>query len=257
MENTVKNFGKSKKRNNMNPTTLLYMENSEQLQCTSNIIDIKKEDNKDVIILDQTIFYPQGGGQPYDTGLIKSESATFIVEEVRFVEGIVKHIGHFEAGAFQNGETVTCLVDAQKRTLHSTLHSAGHLIDLAVEKLGYNWIPTKGYHFPQGPNVEYEGEIPLEEKESVKKAIEDMCNELIKQNIEIKTLFVSKEELSKLCKDVPDYIPKDKPTRIVSFENLHTPCGGTHIKNLSQIKKMVIRKLKAKKGIIKVSYEVE
>ena len=53
-------------------TELLYMKNMEQMQCSSKIIASQKNEWKNILMLDQTIFYPQGGGQPYDIGMIKS-----------------------------------------------------------------------------------------------------------------------------------------------------------------------------------------
>ncbi len=101
--------------------------------------------------MDGTIFYPQGGGQPYDQGVIESAKGKFLVEEVRFVDGIVKHIGMFERGSFEKGDEVTCHVDKARRDLHSRLHSAGHIVDMGMTELGLGWIPGKGYHFPDGP----------------------------------------------------------------------------------------------------------
>ena len=80
------------------PTTkLLYLENFTLLECEAKVASVENENGKDILILDQTCFYPQGGGQPYDKGIINSPSGAFVVEEVRSVEGIVKHIGHFFA----------------------------------------------------------------------------------------------------------------------------------------------------------------
>lgn len=48
-------------------------------------------------------------------------------------------------------------VDEEKRRLYARVHSAGHLLDIAVNQLGYQWVPGKGYHFPTGAYVEYQG----------------------------------------------------------------------------------------------------
>ena len=50
----------------MQPTKLLYLADMQQLECKALIVEISKQDDKDVIVLDQTVFYPQGGGQPFD-----------------------------------------------------------------------------------------------------------------------------------------------------------------------------------------------
>jgi len=57
----------------MSPTKLLYLENMQQLECTAYVEAVEQQDGKAIVYLDQTVFYPQGGGQPYDTGTISSD----------------------------------------------------------------------------------------------------------------------------------------------------------------------------------------
>ena len=126
------------------------------LECSAIVEEIKDlGENKFSIILNQTVFYPQGGGQPYDNGIIKNENAIFNVNEVRFIEGQVHHIGTYSKETFKIGDTVDCLVEKERRQLNTRLHSAGHLIDMGLKELGRSWKPGKGYHFPNGPYVEY------------------------------------------------------------------------------------------------------
>ena len=70
----------------------------QQLSCGAKILEIKNENEKTILILDQTVFYPQGGGQPFDNGVILSGENTFQVDEVRFLEGQVFHIGNYSKG---------------------------------------------------------------------------------------------------------------------------------------------------------------
>lgn len=125
-------------------TNLLHLQNFILLQREAKVTAIHSENGKSIVILDQTVFYPQGGGQPYDTGAIESPAAKFTVEEVRFVDpvrgnpdtnrgadsqkanrtsngagGIVHHIGKFSAGSFAEGENVRCLVQRREVSLGS------------------------------------------------------------------------------------------------------------------------------------------
>src|SRR3989338_11565238 len=143
----------------MEPTKLLYMEDFNLLVHTAQVIEVTKQDDRNVVVLNETIFYAQGGGQLYNTGVMETPNAKFIVQEVRFVDGVVKHIGMFESGIFEVGDTVSCKVDEERRKLHSRIHSAGHVIDMAVYELRLPWVPGKGYHFPDGPYIEYEGSL--------------------------------------------------------------------------------------------------
>lgn len=239
----------------MKPTKLLYLDNMYQLECEAYVEEVKNEENKAVIYLDQTVFYPQGGGQPYDTGTVYNEDTKFIVDEVRFVDGQVLHIGKFKGRPFMQGEDVKCQVDKERRELNARLHSAGHIIDMAVNKLGYDWVPGKGYHFPEGSYVEYEIKDEVD-NEKVRVELEKTIHELIAANPKTSARQVSREELAKLCRFVPDYIPKDKPIRVVSYGDFGVPCGGIHVAQLKDIGKVTIRKVKQKGNVLRISYEI-
>lgn len=238
-------------------TKLVYLEYMDQLTGEAQVVNIVEENGKTIVILDQTIFYPQGGGQPYDTGEITSGSKIFRVNEVRFISGIVHHIGTFESEHFVQGENVTCIIDAGKRNLHSRIHSAGHIVDMALKKLGVSWKPGKGYHFPNGPYVEYSGTLENIDIDKLKSSLEEACNEITSQSIFTKILFMKKEEMGSVCQFVPEYIPENKPGRVVMYGDFGIPCGGTHVANLNEIGKITIRKIKKEGENIRVSYQVE
>jgi len=236
-------------------TKLLYLENMHDLTCTAYVDRVEQKDGRSVVYLDQTIFYPQGGGQPYDTGTIETEDTKFNVEEGRFIEGEVLHIGYFEGRPFIQGEDVHCQIDAERRQLHKRLHSAGHVLDMAVTKLGYDWIPGKGYHFPDGPYVEYAGSLEGLDKDEVISQLNKTMADLIASNPTTEVKFVTLEELHKLCRHVPDNLPVGKPIRAVMYGDFAVPCGGTHVAALKDIGRVHIRKIKGG-DVIKISYEI-
>lgn len=238
----------------MQPTELLYLKDYRSLSCQARVLAVRNVG----VLLDQTIFYPQGGGQPYDKGSIESPSGTFTVEEVRYDEGVVNHIGNFKSGSFAEGEEITCAIDRERRELHSRIHSAGHVVDWAVLRAGLSWKPGKGYHFPDGPYVEYEGVIEESNREEIKNKIEEACDSIIAEDHETETVFVEKEAMAALCHFVPENIPSGKPGRVMRFgDAFGVPCGGTHVSRLGEIKKMVIRKVKQSGNTIRVGYEVQ
>lgn len=240
----------------MQNTKLLYMEDMQQLTCKAFVEAAEQKDGKSVVYLDQTVFYPQGGGQPYDTGVIDSGYSKFMVEEVRFVDGIVHHIGHYDGQPFMQGEGVTCSVDAERRALHTRFHSGGHVLDMAVNELGYDWKPSKGFHFPEGAYVEYQGSLGTEPKEEVIEKLSTKIQDILGRCITTDIKFVTKDEMAKLCRHVPDYLPKDKPSRVVLYGDFGVPCGGTHVAQLSDIGAETIRKIKAGPETIRISYTV-
>ena len=219
---------------------------------------ITTEDNHIDIELDQTCFYPRGGGQDWDTGQISKDDNVFIVEEVRLDEnGNVHHVGNFKLGELKASDVVECKVDRDRRSINTRLHSAGHVIDMAVDSLGLDWIATKGQHYLHLSAVEYTGTWQQEQSEELRQKIEDKVNELISKGTENSLELMPVGEMHKVVRHVPDNIPKNKPGRVVMYGEFGVPCGGTHVKNLSQIGKVHIPKLKEKKGVIRVSYSVE
>lgn len=241
------------------PTKLLYLNDSYKFEDKAKVLVVQDgENDKKVVLLDQTIFYPQGGGQAYDTGRIENSHGTFHVQEVRFIDGIVHHIGTFESGSFETSQDVKLHVDKERRMLNTKLQSGGHLLDIALRNIGHNLTPSKGYHFPDGPYVEYDGDIPIEKREEIRAQLEKEVNRLIKEGFEVKTQLVDKEKLKELCYFVPEFIPKDKPARVVViYGKLGLPCGGTHVKNIKDIGKMTITKISTKSGKTRISYFIE
>jgi Ser-tRNA(Ala) deacylase AlaX len=234
-------------------TKLKYLENTYNFETQAKVIDISAlEDGRTAVLLDETIFYPQGGGQPCDTGIISTDDSLFKVTDVRMdKEGNVLHIGTHEKGKLSSGELVKLSIDRERRIKNAKAHSAGHLIDCAIIKLGSALNPTKGYHFPEGPNVEYEGQID-NSQETIKK-IQELVDELCTQKINIISQELSREEATKQNL----FVPTGKGARIISFEGFSgCGCGGTHVRNSGEIGKIIIRKIKTKSGITKISYEV-
>lgn len=233
------------------------MEDMQKLACDAKVQRVDQQDDRTIIYLDQTVFYPQGGGQPYDTGTIESRNSKFAVEEVRFVDGEVLHIGQLTSGQLQPGDDVRCNVNEERRKLHARLHSGGHVIDMALYELDYAWEPTKGYHFPDGAYVEYQASIENKSKEDFIEKLNQRITDILSRNIKTELRFMPKEEMSKYCHSVPEYLPADKPSRIILYGDFGVPCGGTHVAALGDIGNLNVRKIKSRSGILRISYEVK
>ena len=216
-------------------TKRLYYDNTELYECDS----IVQKCTGDSVVLDQTVFHPQGGGQPSDLGLITSEDGktVFKVESVRNNEDEVIHFGTYEQGGpFSTDDKVKLQVDSEKRKLHSRLHSAGHLIDVALAELGRTDLkPGKGYHWEVGTYVEYIGKVEPEEKQELIDAINLKVNELIQQNLE------TAPERS--------YVDGVRNIKLISQDH-GWGCGGTHVEKIGDIGQIEIHKIKKKKSNI-------
>lgn len=252
---------------NLSPTKLEYFDDTFKLQSTATLLSsFQTEDERQVLILDSTIFHPQGDGQPADTGLISISDFKFIVQDVRSKDKIVYHYGHFENcddGKLQEnlekGVLVLLHVDEQRRRLNSRLHSAGHVLDICMNNVGWGHLePTKGYHFPDRPFVEYKGVVAQNELQTKQKELEVEANNLISKGGKVSALILPYDKASDLCGGcLPDYIPQESTPRIVKLgENPGCPCGGTHVNDISEILSLKVSQIRTKKGQIKVFYNV-
>lgn len=250
-------------------TKLEYFHDMQKLQSEASLVSYNQgEDGRNALILESTIFHPQGGGQPYDTGYIfnTESNSKFIVQDVRSKDGVVYHYGHFENSSgecdwkLEEGLPVLLFVDEERRKLNSRLHSAGHLLDICMQNVGLDYLePGKGYHFPDGPFVEYKGSISQSELQNKQKELELEANTLISKGGMVIAAVLTYEEASELCGGkLPDYISKESSPRIVRYGNYPgCPCGGTHVSDISEIKNLKVSQIRTKKGLTKVSYRVD
>ena len=150
-------------------------------------------------------------------------------------------------------------INGERRKLHARLHSGGHIVDMAVNSLGLDWVPGKGYHFPDGPYVEYEGSLPedLNEREQLRRKLEQKMQQFVSSAVSTEIRFVTKDEMKDLVRHVPTNLPENKPTRIVLYGDFAVPCGGTHVANLSDIGSIGVKKIGIKNGAVKVSYIIQ
>ena len=146
-------------------TVALYQTDTYLLTSDAIVLAVEQLDGGEgwAVVLDQTVFHPQGGGQPADVGTLEGESgAPFAVSMVKKgPTGVVRHEGASpKLPPFAAGSRVRCAVSEQARLLNARVHSAGHLIDVAMTNSGMasRLRPTKGYHFTPGSYVEYEGD---------------------------------------------------------------------------------------------------
>ena len=222
-------------------TRLLYLESMQLLDTQARIISIVPHDTLYKIVLDQTIFYPQGGGQPSDQGTITKEHALFDVQAVTLHDGLVYHSGTVRYGYFNEGDQVTLHVNQEVRILHNKNHTAGHLIDYGLAQLGYAFIPVKGYHFPHGPYVEYQGTLEQHEREQLQNTLEKVVNQFVANNLPVRTFFIDNNSQKRV---------------MVAGDNPPILCGGTHVPNTQNVGHITIRKIKNEKGNLRISYAV-
>ena len=218
-------------------TSEIFRDDPYKKECEAKILDF----GDNWIILDQTVFYAEGGGQLGDTGLIKAGQQEIQIENTIKENNLIKHIfnSKFE---FEIGDNVTCIIDWDRRyklmKMHTSLHLLCSLVNAKVT--GGSVGDGKGrldFNLDFKPN---------------KEELKDNLNDLIQGNHDITISWISAQELDKnpnLVKTMSVLPPRTNGSiRMVRIgDNIdYQPCGGTHVKNTSEIGLVEINKVENK-----------
>jgi len=226
-------------------TKILYMGNIEGNYIKEFDATVTKS-MEDFISLDQTAFYPLGGGQPSDLGILKwSGKESKIKEVIKKGDGI-KHILDGEKPSV--GTKVHGILDWNRRYAHMKMHTAQHVISGIVFD-DYKARTVGNQIYADYSRIDFH---PANFSDKDLKDMENKFNDLIKQNIPVKIYDEERESLEKRVDQYRcnlDLLPKFiKNLRIVEIEGFDIcPCAGTHIKNTSELTNMKITK-KENKG---------
>jgi len=237
-------------------TKKLYLDNSYMKSCEASILKYVIEKNRIYIALDQTIFHPQGGGQPSDIGIIKGNDFEINIKRAMEAKGVVVHWGEIKGEIKSQNNKVICEIDWPQRYYNMRLHTAGHIIDYAVMKALGNPVTTVSAN--HGPNayIEYLGNPPNQEQ---LRNIEQEANKIIRSEKPVKILYIKREELPKITFNAPNLlrIPSLEIYRIIMIESVNAmPCGGTHVNNTKEIGNIIINGIKDSGASYKLYYDV-
>ncbi len=229
-------------------TDTLYLVDSYQKISTSRVLTV----GENYLIVEETIFYPQGGGQSSDKGIIKSGNAELHVKSVEYNGGEIKHLGTFR-GIFTVGDEVALEIDWSLRLRNMQLHTAGHLVDMITRQVYPELIPIRGMHgIGKKLFIEYEGVHELDTDK-----LNTELAELLSSKPEIKTQFVTLDELKKMSNWLPAKLPTSKKLRILSIgSDYHIPDGGTQLKTGEAIWPIKITQLVHSENSTLIHYEV-
>ncbi|MBR2528483.1 MAG: alanyl-tRNA editing protein [Blautia sp.] len=219
-------------------TRRLYYEDSYRKEFTARVMDCREGKRGWLILLDQTAFYPEGGGQPADHGLLfvtypdacgeqegkkKEDAALQLGIEVTDVHEKDGEILHRTQEPIPAGSLVIGQIDWERRFDLMQQHSGEHMVSgLIHSRFGYNNV---GFHLGSDVvTIDFDGLLTAEDV----KEIEANVNALIWENTPVEIFYPSPEELSVL-----DYRSKKELTqdvRIVRFPGADTcACCGTHV----------------------------
>lgn len=236
------------------PTELTYYEDPYLKTMQAKIVGVERAEKRINVFLDRTIFFPSGGGQPCDQGVIATKLADFEVRNVQMNDGIVRHECELRGEMIEEGDEVNLTINWERRYKNMKTHSAGHIIhDVLMSKVT-NLFPVRGDHGSK-PFIEYKPAIELSEDFSQELELE--TNKLIKEGRQVITRETTLDELKKIAQFVPENLPIHKALRIIQIDGFPAmPDGGTQVQNLVEIGPVEIVSLMVKNDRTILSYRL-
>ncbi len=222
-------------------TKRLYLDNTYQTEFEAQVINKEKREKGTAIVLDQTCFYPESGGQPSDRGQIDGIDVIHVLEE----KGRIVHFLEKDVEA----KKVKGKIHWETRFDHMQQHSGQHILSQSFSEL----LEGETLSFHMGETVSTL-EIGLQEisEEDVER-VERRANEIVFQDREVKYHYLSEEDVGNLPLRRP---PKKKGIiRVVEvLEYDHSACGGTHVRRTGEIGLIKILRWERIRGNIRFEF---
>jgi alanyl-tRNA synthetase len=222
-------------------TDKLFYEDQSRTEFEAVVLDVlerevgEDEERETVydVVLDQTMFYPEGGGQPADTGTLATEDTTVEVTDVQEVDGRVLHRTDESPG---KGEFVRGQIDTTRRRRLMAHHTATHIVGHATRRV-------LGGHIRQAGAQKGEDRARLDvthyervSREDVK-AIERVANDLVRENLPVKQEWLDRNDAQ--AKHGFDLfqggIPPGTKVRIITVGEDVQACAGTHVARTGEV----------------------
>lgn len=209
-------------------TKKLYLEQANLFSHKSVVTEVIDGEHK-IVRLKETIFHPQGGGQKADRGSVGGNQVVHVAHNLDIVDHYVTDLNGLDIGS-----EVVLVVDQDYRKLNSIYHSAAHLLIGIIEEIYPSLKAISAHQWPNEANVVFDA----------------------KDNISFDVELANKAVLNALNRNFSVAILGDpyreRSLGIGYYPSI--PCGGTHVKALSEISKLEITRAKIKKQKLKVSY---
>ncbi|HOU51555.1 MAG TPA: alanine--tRNA ligase [Smithella sp.] len=196
------------------------------------------------IVLDNTPFYGESGGQIGDTGFLKGAGFNFTVEDTKKpVENFIVHKGVVSKGEIKVGAKAKLLVDEERRKAIAANHSGTHILQAALKAVLGDHIKQSGSQVTaEGLRFDFTHFSKISDEEM--KRIEEIANDMIRKNVDVKTEVCALEDALKTGATAVFDEKYGATVRIVKMGKMSMElCGGTHVKRTGDI------------GLLKVLHE--
>lgn len=254
----------------MDKTVRLFQENVYQEKCESEVLAVihdpveilslggAKEDGSFCIILDQTVFFPEGGGQTSDVGIISPGLAVFFVFES---DGMIYHQVRSEGKPPEPGSRLYCQIDWSHRFLMMQRHNGEHILSAVLYRL-YGGI-NRGFHMGSDfmtIDIALPEDSPISQLSDEQiKLVEWESNRMVWSNLPVRTRFFNtKEEAEQL--PMRKVLSIEKDITLVSIGDYEDPAGcvaccGTHPHATGEVGLIKVYKWEAYKGMTRITFD--
>ncbi|MEF2521751.1 alanine--tRNA ligase [Vibrio mimicus] len=191
--------------------------------------------DKAIIVLDNTPFYAESGGQCGDTGVLKTEAGVFHVEDTHKLGNAIAHHGVLAQGVLAKGDQVDAIVDEQRRAAISLNHSATHLLHAALRKVLGEHVAQKG-SLVRAETLRFDFSHLEAMTAAEIKEVERLVNQEIRRNHSIETNIMNIDEAKAKGAMALFGEKYDDQVRVLSMGDFSTElCGGIHASNTGDI----------------------
>ncbi len=218
----------------------------EKMECDTEVMYVEQKDDCTLIVTKDSCFYPTSGGQQGDKGLmIVADGTTVKVNEARkqnitFDEFIVIH--KCQKTDVKSGDKVLLQVDQEFRESNTRAHTALHIFSEQIMK-DFNAKQVGSYVCNDYARIDLNVAFASADRTKIIQKYVDRANECISKNIESVIEYVPMKSLNESTM-YDDSVPYGDTVRCVVIDGYSNQlCGGTHVKNVSEIKKISLRKV--------------
>lgn len=188
-----------------------------------------------VVVLDQTPFYAESGGQVGDKGELKGANFSFVVEDTQKYGQAIGHIGKLAAGSLKVGDAVQADVDEARRARIRLNHSATHLMHAALRQVLGTHVSQKG-SLVNDKVLRFDFSHNEAMKPEEIRVVEDLVNAQIRRNLPIETNIMDLEAAKAKGAMALFGEKYDERVRVLSMGDFSTElCGGTHASRTGDI----------------------
>jgi len=196
---------------------------------------------EDYFCVDQTVFYPLGGGQPGDTGTASWGESQAVIVDTRYGDGDIRHLLQEGVVPPAPGTAVTLAIDWPRRYRHMRMHTAMHLLGAVLQ-----------YGVTGGNITAEKSRLDFDMTDTVdKEAVAAAIAELVAEDHPVGCRWISEAELDanpELVRTMSVQPPRGKGAiRLLEIDGVDLqPCGGTHVGSTAEVGKVRIGKVEKK-----------